>query len=139
MEELLSNLTLRRKSTFLMAMAQLITGEASEEEMEYLADIATMCEYPEDKFELIFNNISEDELKEMLRDFDELVLKRILVRELFYFAYTMEKVDEEKIAYIAFVADTLSLNADEVEAISDWVAVGIEWEQQGNALFGEGI
>ncbi len=139
MEEILLSMSLRQKTVFLTCLAQLTTEELSDDEIDYIIDLAMMCEYPEDKVELIFNPLSEAELIGMLEEIDNVILARILIRELFYLGYADAKLTDEKIVYIMTIAEKVGLTIDDVERISDWVAVGMEWEKLGDELFGKGV
>ncbi len=139
MEEILLNMSLRQKMVFLTCLSQLTSDELIEEEVDYIIDFALMCDYPEDKFELLFNPIDENDMLEMLEDINHPVIARILIRELFYLGYADQELSDEEIVYIMRVAEKMNMSVEEVERISDWVSIGMEWEKQGDALFGEGI
>ncbi len=139
MEDILYNLSLRQKTIFLTCLAQLTSDELLDEEMDYIIDIALMCDYPEDKFELIFNPIEENELLDLVKDLSDPLLAKILIRELFYLGYADQELSDDEIVYIMKIADNLKLTIDDVEKISDWVSVGMEWEKLGDELFGKGI
>ncbi len=139
MEEILLNMTLRQKTAFLVCLSQLTSEELMDEEVEYIIDLALMCNYPEDKFELIFNPIEEKDMIEMLQDLSDPLVAKILIRELFYLGYADNELSDAEIIFIMRVAEAVRLPVEEVEKISDWVSVGLEWEKLGDELFGKGI
>lgn len=139
MEEILKKMTLREKTAFLMCLAQFTSEELTTEEVDYIIDIALMCEYPEDKFEFLFKRIEDEELLTMLSDLTDATIAKILIRELFYLGYADKALGDEELLFIMDIAQSMKISTQEVERISDWVSVGMEWEKLGDELFGPSI
>ncbi len=139
MEELLLKLSLRQQTIFLTCLAQLTSEDLQDEEVDYIIDLALMCNYPEDQFETLFNPVEEEELFTMLGEISDNVIAKILIRELFYLGYADAELSDSELVYILKVSESLKLSVEDVEKISDWVAVGLEWEKLGDELFGLGV
>ncbi|OPZ77897.1 MAG: Tellurite resistance protein TerB [Alphaproteobacteria bacterium ADurb.Bin438] len=73
------------------------------------------------------------------KNITSLKFKRVLIREMFFIAYSDGELIDEEIKFIVKVADLMGISEAITLTIGDWVVRYIELEGEGDALFSKDV
>ncbi len=131
------NFTSDEKIAFLAALhfASKLNGVTIQEE-DFIRNLAEEFEVSEKETGKALFSYSKEEIMEMLDVFTERRHQLELVKELFFLGYADGNLSDEELMFLASVGNKMGIDDDVMEDISRWVIAGIEWQEEGERIFG---
>ena len=130
--------TSEEKVAFLAALhfASTLNG-VTEEEQEFIATLAHELNVGEEEIKSATETRSKEQVMDMLDVFTGKRHSLELIKELFFLGYADGNLSEEELTFVADVGNKIGVDEDVLEDISRWVIAGIEWQEEGERIFGE--
>lgn len=106
-----------------------------QKKISFIRDIYNSCELKTPPFEELIKNTPVEKSCDYAKEITSLKLKRVLIRELFFIAYSDGELIEDELDFIIKIAGIMGVSETIALTIGDWVVRSIELEGEGDALF----
>jgi hypothetical protein len=129
--------TSEEKMAFLAALhyASTLNG-VTNEETEFISNLAEEFGISETEAKQSLEHSSKEQIMDMLDVFTDRRHKLELIKELFFLGYADGNLTDEELMFVASVGNKMGIDDDVLEDISRWVIAGIEWQEEGERIFG---
>lgn len=107
--------------------------------IEFIRDIYNSCALKEPSFDSLIKETPIAKACEYAKEINSLKLKRVLLRELFYIAYSDGELIEAELDFIVKIGEIMGVSEAITLTIGDWVVRSIELEGEGDALFSKDV
>jgi len=126
------------KIAFLAALHFASTFDGvTEEEKEFIAALAEEIDASEDEVKQAMEPRGKEQVMDMLTVFVDKRHRLDLIKELFFLGYADGNLSDEELMFVAEAGNKMGIDDDILEDISRWVISGIEWQEEGDRIFGE--
>lgn len=134
----LANVEANEKAAFLAVLnhAAHLNG-VTDAEVNFINDIADQFEVTDQEITFASQPRTEDEIIELSLYITNPKTQLNLIKELFFLGYSDGNLSDEEVIFISKLSNALGIADDVLERISQWVIQGIEWQEEGEQLFGE--
>ena len=106
------------------------------EETEFISNLAEEFGISEAEAKQSLEHSSKEQIMDMLDVFTDRRHKLELIKELFFLGYADGNLTDEELMFVASVGNKMGIDDDVLEDISRWVIAGIEWQEEGERIFG---
>ena len=135
--ENVKNFNSEEKIAFLSALHfAAALNEVTEEESDFIAALASEFGATEEETAQAMETRTKEQVLDMLSIFVDKKHRMELIKELFFLGYADGNLSDEELAFVAEVGNKMGVDDNVMEDISRWVIAGIEWQEEGERLFG---
>ena len=138
MKDATTTFTSEERIAFLAVLhfASTLNG-VTEEEKEFIVSLAEEIGASKNETKQAMESRSKEQIMDMLNVFIEKSHRLTLIKELFFLGYSDGNLSDEELVFVAAVGNKMGIDDDVLEDISRWVIAGIEWQEEGERIFGE--
>lgn len=125
------------KIIFLQALTSLARSDDKfeDEEKSFVKDLAIAFGIAKDKAEIILQNLSDEELLQRASKIKNRQAALQLIKECCLLANSDGDLSEHEIVLIGKLGQTMGVELEKIEQISQWVIDRIIWLEQGKLIF----
>lgn len=105
-------------------------------EQDFIRNLAEVFKISDEELAKAEEILSKEQVMAAVSVFTDRHHKLELVKELFFLGYSDGNLSDEELMFLASVGNKLGLDDDIMEDISRWVIAGIEWQEEGERIFG---
>ena len=105
-------------------------------EQDFIRNLAEVFKISDEELAKAEEILSKEQVMAAVSVFTDRHHKLELVKELFLLGYSDGNLSDEELMFLASVGNKLGLDDDIMEDISRWVIAGIEWQEEGERIFG---
>lgn len=136
---LLSNLSEDQRIAFMKALASLasIDGKLDKDELEFIKQVAVVYGVPEKRVQEILLHNNEDEIVEAVKIIDNRRIALELIKEMCVLAHADNDLSDNEIMLIGRVGQSMGIELEKIEQISQWVIDRVIWLEQARLIFEE--
>ena len=136
---LLFNISEDQRIAFMKALASLasIDGKLDKDELEFIKQVAVVYGVPEKRVQEILLHNNEDEIVEAVKIIDNRRIALELIKEMCVLAHADNDLSDNEIMLIGRVGQSMGIELEKIEQISQWVIDRVIWLEQARLIFEE--
>lgn len=133
----ISQMSEKEKIVFLRVLVHLAKTDGcfDENEKAFVKDIAFNFGLPENKVDEVFQDVSEQSLIEDASCIKNRKVALQLIKEACLLANSDGDLSEKEIVFIGKIGQTMGVELEKIEQISQWVVDRIIWLEEGKIIF----
>ena len=133
----LATMTEDERVVFLKALARLAMsdGEFDDEEKLLIREMALALGVPENRYDEIKAKATDDEIVEAVKLINDRNKAMALIKEMCLLANSDGDLSDKEVLLIGRVGQSMGLEIEKIEQISQWVVDRIIWLEEGKIIF----
>ncbi|MBE6458616.1 MAG: TerB family tellurite resistance protein [Alphaproteobacteria bacterium] len=133
----LATMTEDERVIFLKVLAKLAMsdGEFDDEEKLFIREMGLVLGVPESRYDEIKTKASDEEIVEAVKLIKDRKKAMALIKEMCLLANSDGDLSDDEVLLIGRVGQSMGLELEKVEQISQWVIDRIVWLEQGKIIF----
>lgn len=133
----LATMTEDERVVFLKTLARLAMsdGEFDDEEKLFIREMALALGVPENRYAEVKAKASDDEIVEAVKLIKDRKKAMALIKEMCLLANSDGDLDDKEVLLIGRVGQSMGLELEKIEQISQWVIDRIVWLEEGKIIF----
>lgn len=133
----LATMTEDERVVFLKTLARLAMsdGEFDDEEKLFIREMALALGVPENRYAEIKAKATDDEIVEAVKLIKDRKKAMALIKEMCLLANSDGDLDDKEVLLIGRVGQSMGLELEKIEQISQWVIDRIVWLEEGKIIF----
>lgn len=133
----LATMTEDERVVFLKTLARLAMsdGEFDDEEKLFIREMALALGVPENRYADIKAKATDDEIVEAVKLIKDRKKAMALIKEMCLLANSDGDLDDKEVLLIGRVGQSMGLELEKIEQISQWVIDRIVWLEEGKIIF----
>ena len=133
----LASMTEDERVVFLKTLARLAMsdGEFDDEEKLFIREMALALGVPENRYDEIRAKASDDEIVDPVKLIKDRKKAMMLIKEMCLLANSDGDLSDKEVLLIGRVGESMGLELEKIEQISQWVIDRIVWLEEGKIIF----
>ncbi|MBS4772692.1 MAG: TerB family tellurite resistance protein [Proteobacteria bacterium] len=133
----LASMTEDERVVFLKTLARLAMsdGEFDDEEKLFIREMALALGVPENRYDEIRAKASDDEIVDAVKLIKDRKKAMMLIKEMCLLANSDGDLSDKEVLLIGRVGESMGLELEKIEQISQWVIDRIVWLEEGKIIF----